>query len=112
VGYFASILVKGATANTYTHNVFYESISWQNEGQVPPGSGNLVQNNVFMGDGVFADGSGYTANHNFGSCIGCDVTGLPVFVASPSSGYYHYQLASTSPGYHAASDGKSMGIAP
>ena len=32
--------------------------------------------------------------------------------SSPASGYYHYQLASTSPGYHTASDGKSMGITP
>jgi chitodextrinase len=114
VGYPFSVLVKGAENNTYTHNVFYEGISWQTDGQVPAGSGDLVQNNVFAGDSCIAivDGTSYTANHNLGSGTGCDVTGRPVFVASPSSGYYHYQLASTSPGYHAASDGKSLGIAP
>jgi hypothetical protein len=41
-----------------------------------------------------------------------NINANPVFLTSPSSGYYHYQLASSSPGYHAASDGKSMGIAP
>ena len=41
-----------------------------------------------------------------------NINGTPVYVSSPASGYYHYQLASSSPGYHAASDGKSMGIAP
>ena len=39
-----------------------------------------------------------------------NINGTPVFLASPSSGYYHYQLIFSSPGYHAANDGKSLGI--
>jgi hypothetical protein len=59
-------------------------------------------------------GSTYTATYNLnGGLSGTgNINGTPVYVSSPSFGYYHYELASNSPGYHAASDGKSMGITP
>ena len=60
----------------------------------------------------YATTFGYDHNLNSGKSGTGNINGAPVFVASPSSGYYHYQLASLSPGYNAASDGKSMGIAP
>jgi chitodextrinase len=114
-----TVLVKGAQNNTYTHNVFVLYIDWQKSNEGTCGFGNVVRNNVFLSStGIAFDdcpASGYTADHNLGNptcTYACDTTGRPVFVSNPSSGYYHYQLASTSPGYHAASDGKSMGIAP
>ena len=59
-------------------------------------------------------GSGVSYDHNLnsGKSGTGNINGTPVFLASPSSGYYHYQLAPSSPGYQAASDGKSLGIAP
>ena len=121
-GYWHSILVKGARNNTYTHNVLAGDVDWQISNEGTSGFGNLVRDNVFTKTAhgsqcISLDGSSttYTADHNLGISRlgpGCDVKGPPVFVASPSSGYYHYQLASTSPGYHAGSDGKSIGIAP
>jgi hypothetical protein len=114
-----TVLVKGAQNNTYTHNVFVLYIDWQKSNEGTCGFGNVVRNNVFLSStGIAFDdcpASGYTADHNLGNptcTYACDTKGPPVFVSSPSSGYYHYVLASTSPGYHAASDGKSMGIAP
>ena len=121
-GYWHSILVKGARNNTYTHNVLAGDVDWQISNEGTSGSGNLVRDNVFtkMAHGsqcINLDGSSttYTADHNLGIPRldrGCDVKGPPLFVARPSSGYYHYQLAPKSPGYHAATDGKSIGIAP
>ena len=56
----------------------------------------------------------YTATYNMNAGVSGtgNISGTPVYVSSPSSGYYHYQLAPGSPGYNAASDGKSMGISP
>jgi hypothetical protein len=84
-------------------------------------SENIAKDNVFVRAPAITLGAG-------GSNCGCTATfnlnpgaawfgtgsvkGAPVFVSSPASGYYHYQLAPSSPGYHAASDGESMGIAP
>jgi hypothetical protein len=60
-------------------------------------------------------GAGYgTANHNLNcSCTGTgNISGTPTFPTSPATGFYHWQIDPSSPvGYHAASDGKSMGIA-
>ena len=121
-GYWHSILVKGARNNTYTHNVLAGDVDWQISNEGTSGSGNLVRNNVFTkaafgSQCINLDGSSttYTADHNLGIPRldrGCDVKGPPVFVARPSSGYYHYQLSPKSPGYHGATDGKSIGIAP
>ena len=117
---FYAVDVKGPDTNTYTHNYFGSDVvgddyvRWDeisNEGSW--GGGNLLRNNVFKYNCLSVGATTYTADHNLGSGgTGCDTAGSPVFVSSPASGYYHYQLASTSPGYHAASDGKSMGIAP
>jgi chitodextrinase len=110
---FYVFLVKGPNTNTITHNYLESYVDWNeisNEGTW--GGGNLLRNNVFTGSCLSVGATTYTADHNLGSGTGCDTAGSPVFVSSPASGYYHYQLASTSPGYHAASDGKSMGIAP
>jgi hypothetical protein len=108
-GYPYSIVVKAAVNNTYLHNVFVENVRFQDSDGGANGSGNLVRNNVFLpGVGIISEGTGYAADHN----LGVDVLGAPIFLSNPASGYYHYQLASNSPGYHAATDGKSLGIAP
>jgi hypothetical protein len=104
----ASILVKSADSNTYTHNVIAEGVSWPDEGD---GScvGGVIRNNVFLNSsGVSAPTCSPTADHN----LGIDIAGTPTFVTSPATGYYHYVLAPSSPGYHAGSDGLSVGINP
>ena len=59
--------------------------------------------------------AGWTSNHNLNSGWSetGGVTGTPVLVggATPTS-YAGYVLSPSSPGYHAGSDGSSMGITP
>lgn len=83
-----------------------------NNGNTP--SGNTVRDNAWVaGGGLNMDSGGGTNSYNLNSGVSGtgNVTGTAVLQSSPASGYYHYQLASSSPGYHAASDGRSMGIA-
>jgi chitodextrinase len=102
------------------HNVFGDDVTMDNGHSAPNGTGNVLRDNVWTpGNSVTDDGSGVSYDHNLNcvrngvKCPGTgNISGTQVFVASPSSGYYHYELAPSSPGYHAASDGKSMGIAP
>jgi hypothetical protein len=100
---------------TVTHNTFAGGgeLSFRNANSGETPSGDIVRDNAWINGGSVG-GSGFTASYNLNcSCSGANnVTGTAVLVSSPSSGYYHYQLASSSPGYHAASDGKSMGVAP
>jgi hypothetical protein len=119
---YAWSIVSGSGENNWliAHNVFYASVTMDNGHSSYNGTGNVVRDNVFLpGEDVTDDGSGVSYDHNLNcvrSGVNCpgtgNISGTPVFVTSPSSGYYHYQLAPSSPGYHAASDGKSMGIAP
>lgn len=109
-GYPHSILVKGAQNNTITHNVIVGDIDWQLSNGGQSGSGNLVQNNVCGNINLDGSSTTYTANHNVGSGLGCDIAGPPIYQSNPATGYYHYVLASNSPGYNAGSDGKSVGI--
>jgi hypothetical protein len=114
-GYPYSILAGGGeTGWTISHNVFFEMAKMDNYS--PNGSGNVMRDNVWVtGAGGARDaGSGVSYDHNLnsGKAGTGNISGTQVFVSSPSSGYYHYQLDSTSPGYHAASDGKSIGISP
>ena len=102
------------------HNVFGDDVTMDNGHTAPNGTGNVLRDNVWTpGNNVTDDGSGVGYDHNLNcvrngvNCPGTgNISGTPVFLTSPSAGYYHYQLAPSSPGYHAASDGKSMGIAP
>jgi hypothetical protein len=60
-------------------------------------------------------GCSATYNLNPGSEVAFQGTGSilgknPVLLASPASGYYHYALDPSSPGYNAGSDGKPMGV--
>jgi hypothetical protein len=120
IGYWS--IVSGSDENNWliAHNYFGDDITMDNGHSSSNGTGNVVRDNAWApGNSVTDDGSGvsYTYNlncrRNSANCPGTgNISGTPVFVASPSSGYYHYELAPSSPGYHAASDGKSMGIAP
>jgi chitodextrinase len=79
------------------------------------GSGIFSDNALINGGGVTnAAGTAYTYSFNLNSgMLGTgNINGAAQLVSSPASGYYHYQLNSASPGYQAASDGKSMGIGP
>ena len=99
---------------TVKHNVLANLLSL---GQ-PGDSGNVATDNVMRGF-YPNEKFGVTDNYNIctdvgGSCTGArDLLTKPVYAggAAPSS-YYGWALAANSPGYHAASDGKSMGIAP
>src|SRR6185312_2045363 len=79
------------------------------------GSGTL-RNNAWINGGRVTNAAGtaytYSFNLNSGMVGTGNINGAAQLVSSPASGYYHYQLASSSPGYQAASDGKSMGIGP
>jgi hypothetical protein len=116
-GYWSVVYGDGGANSFISHNVFGDTL---NLDESPNGTGNVVRDNVFLpGESVTDIGSGVSYDHNLNcvrsgsNCPGTgNISGTPVYVSSPSSGYYHYQLASSSPGYHAGSDGKSMGIAP
>jgi hypothetical protein len=86
-----------------------------NDGNNTPATNAILSGNVT--DGGHTDQCAnctatWTYNLGSGRAGTGNISGTPVYVSSPASGYYHYQLAPGSPGYHAASDGKSMGIAP
>jgi len=108
--------VEGCSGCTVTHNVVRNADVFagvSNGGS--PTTNLVVRDNVFLNGGVGSEGSAtYSATYNLNcGCTGTgNITGTPVFLSSPSSGYYHWQLDAASPGYHAASDGTSMGIAP
>jgi len=102
---------------TVTHNVFVNAdleIGTANGGHATLGA--VARDNVFQNAGIAIVGSGntYTATYNLNAGVSGtgNINGTPVFMSSPSSGYYHYQLAASSPGYHAAGDGTSIGIGP
>ena len=114
---YAWSIVSGSGENNWliAHNVFYKSVTMDNGHSSYNGTGNVVRDNVWIpGEDVTDAGSGVSYDHNFnsGKSGTGNINGTPVFVASPAAGYYHHELAPSLPGYHAASDGKSMGIAP
>ena len=103
-----------------THNVFINAdleigTSNSSEGSVPT-KGAVVRDNVFLNARIVTVGSGntYTATYNLNAGVSGtgNKNGRPVFRSRPATGYRHYRLASSSPGYRAASDRKSMGIRP
>ena len=115
IGYWSIVSGSGENNWLIAHNVFGDDVTMDNGHSAPNGTGNVVRDNVWLpGNDVSDKGSGVSYDHNLnsGKSGTGNINGTPVFVASPSSGYYHYQLAPSSPGYQAASDGKSMGIAP
>ena len=115
IGYWSIVAGSGENNWLIAHNVFGDDVTMDNGHSAPNGTGNVVRDNVWLpGKDISDKGSGVSYDHNLnsGKSGTGNINGTPVFLASPSSGYYHYQLALSSPGYHAASDGKSMGIAP
>ena len=101
-----------------THNVFSCTVGGTGCGLFVgvdnasnPSVNTVVQDNVFLNSGLGTEGTAsYVASYDV-NCTGCSgsnlITGTPVFLASPSSGYYHFELDSSSPGYHAGSDGST-----
>ena len=116
----AGIMVTGGNGIQATHNtVIYggaaTSIGVDIVHDGTPATNAVLTGNITDGGGTNQCGSctaTWTYNLQTGRSGTGNINGTPVYVSSPASGYYHYQLASSSPGYHAASDGKSMGIAP
>ena len=114
-GYAYSILSgEGADNWLVSDNVFFKTVKMNYNS--PNGTGNVMRDNVWVtgAGGAIDSGSGVSYDHNLnsGKPGTGNISGSQVFVSSPLSGYYHYLLAASSPGYNAASDGKSMGIAP
>src|SRR5262249_30401575 len=60
------------------------------------GSTNLIaRDNVFQNGGVnISTASNYTVTYNLNAGVSgtSNINGTPVYVSSPASGYYHYQL--------------------
>ena len=115
IGYWSIVAGSGENNWLIAHNVFGDDVTMDNGHSAPNGTGNVVRDNVWLpGKDISDKGSGVSYDHNLnsGKSGTGNINGTPVFLASPSSGYYHYQLAPSSPGYQAASDGKSLGIAP
>ena len=98
-----------------THNAFVDTGGGGGTGDLRiynAGATSTVTNNMFAVNNWVLDSGCCTVSYDVNGTGTGNVTGTPVYVSSPASGYYHYQLAPNSPGYHAASDGKSMGITP
>jgi hypothetical protein len=116
-GVYPWAIAMGGCANcVVTHNVIVNAslrIGTANNGS--HSTGVIARDNVFQNGGISLEtGSTYSATYNLNAGVSGtgNINGTPVYVSSPASGYYHYQLGSSSPGYHTASDGKSMGITP
>ena len=114
-GYAYSILSgEGADNWLVSDNVFFKTVKMNYNS--PNGTGNVMRDNVWVtgAGGAIDSGSGISYDHNLnsGKPGTGNISGSQVFVSNPLSGYYHYLLAASSPGYNAASDGKSMGISP
>jgi hypothetical protein len=113
-----SIQAAATHNSTFVHNTFAGGggIHFYTE-QGSIAANNVVRDNVFTNpdNGITWDSVSRawgTNDHNLNSGMSGtgNVTGIAVFVPSPASGYSHYQLASSSPGSNAASDGTDMGI--
>ena len=84
----------------------------------PDGTGNVVRDNVWVParTPVTDSGSWAQLHHNLnyaGQMPGTgNMIGTPVFASSPCVRLLPLPACLSSPGYHAASDGKSLGIAP
>lgn len=113
-GYAHLIVADGCTGCTVTHNVILnaDTEAGTDNGGTDHTTDIIFKDNV-GGIGTETASDAYVASYDL-SCGGCTgsnlIAGSPVFVSSPSSGYYHYQLDSSSPGYQAGSTGTSVGI--
>jgi hypothetical protein len=110
-----SVTCGSCQGMTFQHNVISDGtiiIETHSGSAITPSA--TLTNNVSVGsNSVSWDTTGaltHTYNLNTDKGGTHEISGTPVFVSSPASGYYHYELDSSSPGYHAGSDGKSMGI--
>jgi hypothetical protein len=121
--YYGSVEGAAHVNDIVSHNYMRMQLCWGYQNGNAP-SGNNAHDNAFQnspGITMACDDGGTcptcTATYNLNpgaSWFGTgSVNGTPIFVGgSHPTSYYGYELASNSPGYHAGSDGKSMGIAP
>lgn len=113
----AEIGIRGSTDWSFKHNYIGANCDMAASDTDAPDGGTLTFINQ-----VFDPAADYSCTTVGASCAtsymmnsGASGTGMvtenPVkLVSSPASGYYHYELDTTSAGYHSGSDGKSMGI--
>ncbi len=112
-----SVAAYGSRDWVVRHNTFVNggSLRFQtgNEGSIA--TGNVVRDNLWVGGGEIStttDGYG-TNDHNLnsGRAGTGNLTGTPVFIGGRNPiTYAGFRLAAGSPGKHAASDGKDIGI--
>ena len=114
--YAYAVDVEGCTGCTVTHNVIRNANVFAGVSNAGSPTTNLtIRDNVFQNGGIGSEGTAtYTATYNLnpGKTGTGNTTGTPIYQTTPTTGYYHYQLAPTCPGYNTASDNKSMGITP
>ena len=116
----AGIMISSCNGCVARHNTIVNAVNTSllcGAGNGGSNSTNVTVLGNVMDGGHSAFGAtdcAYTATYNLNAGVSGtgNISGTPVYVSSPASGYYHYQLAPGSPGYNAASDGKSMGISP
>jgi hypothetical protein len=115
----AGIMISGGNGNQGTHN----TVVWGGANMsIGVGATHtqcvtnaLVVGNILDGgNGDNSCGASNIWNYNINAPAGVsgtgNITATPTYISTPSSGYYHYQLASSSPGYNALPDGTPMGI--
>ena len=107
---------EGCTGCTVTHNTIRNANVFAGVSNAGSPTTNLIiRDNVFDNGGIGNEGTAtYTATYNLnpGKPGTGNTTGTPIYPTNPPTGYYHYQLAPTSPGHNTASDSKNMGITP
>ena len=126
-GYPCSACLGSCINCSATHNVFLlDSLNIASKPELGISSTVTATNNVFVIDpGINSVGGqgqiAGTLTESYNLCLsitncnnGTDIHGTPIFVggSNPTSftSYSQYALVPGSPGYHAASDGQSMGI--
>jgi hypothetical protein len=115
-GYTGQAALFGTDSAVFAHNTMVAGGNlWLRVGNLGnPSTNTQIRDNVWRTGSVVADAPAtYTATNNLNAAVSGtgNITAAPVFVggANPTS-YAGYRLASSSPGYHAGSDGQSMGI--
>ena len=122
--YVFSIALEACDGCTATHNVVLsDNIDFGHKVGDPTSTNGLAENNVFVDGAALSGGDLANVKEDHNLCQTSSTTcksstdihnNSPVFVGGSNplsfTSYAQYALAPTSPGYHAGSDGQSMGV--
>ena len=122
--YTFSVALEACDSCAATHNVFMNNdLDFGHKDGDPPSTDGIVRDNLFVSPADLTGGdlANVTEDHNLcwvgqTSCAaGSDIHNSPVFAGGSNplsfTKYDDYVLAPASAGYHAGSDGQSIGIA-